>query len=128
MVSSQPWPPAFSTSHPSALPISRWTGFAGSPTPTSAASATLAGIMGQADGDRLGSLEAGVRVGDTVTFNLSVTPPERDRTEVTGALIPHFDAAGTVIGYIAAIEDVTDRRRALDTLLRREEFVTSLLD
>ena len=53
--------------------------------PNAAASATLAGIMGQADGDRLGSLEAGVRVGDTVTFNLSVTPPERDRTEVTGA-------------------------------------------
>jgi PAS domain S-box-containing protein/diguanylate cyclase (GGDEF)-like protein len=96
--------------------------------PNAAGSATLAGIMGQEAGDRLGSLEAGVRAGDTVTFNLSATPPERDRTEVTGALIPHFDAAGAVVGYIVAIEDVTDRQRALDTLLRREKFVTSLLD
>ena len=47
---------------------------------------------------------------------------------MTGSLIPHFDGTGAVIGYIASIEDVTDRHRALDTLLRREKFVTSLLD
>ena len=96
--------------------------------PAAAGSTTLAGIMGQVAGDRFSALEAGVRAGDTVTFNLSALPPARDRTEVTGSLIPHFNAAGAVIGYIAAIEDVTDRNRALDTLLRREKFVTSLLD
>ena len=96
--------------------------------PAAAGSATLAGIMGQVAGDRFSALEAEVRAGDTVTFNLSALPPARDRTEVTGSLIPHLNAAGAVIGYIAAIEDVTDRHRALDTLLRREKFVTSLLD
>src|SRR5688572_938068 len=47
--------------------------------PAAAGSATLAGIMGQAVGDRLNRLEAGVRAGDTVTFNLSALPPARDR-------------------------------------------------
>jgi PAS domain-containing protein len=96
--------------------------------PAAISSVTLAGIMGQEAGKRITALEAELMSGGTVTFNLSVLPPERDGTEVNGYLIPHFDGTGAVIGYIASLEDVTDRHRALDTLLRREKFVTSLLD
>src|SRR5690349_4549720 len=60
--------------------------------PAVAGSASLAGIMGQEAGGRLTALEAGVRAGETVNFSLSALPPARDRTEVTGSLIPHFDA------------------------------------
>jgi PAS domain S-box-containing protein/diguanylate cyclase (GGDEF)-like protein len=96
--------------------------------PASAGPATLAAIMGQQAGGRIEALEARVLAGETVTFSLTVSPPATGTTEISGFLIPHADAGGTVIGYIAAIEDVTDRERALDILLRREKFVTSLLD
>src|SRR4051794_22860685 len=95
--------------------------------PAAVGSATLTGIVGPEAGDRFSGLEARVKLGDTVTFNLSALPSLRDRTDITGSLIPHFDDAGTVIGYIATIEDVTDRQRALDILLRRGKFVTSLV-
>jgi PAS domain S-box-containing protein/diguanylate cyclase (GGDEF)-like protein len=96
--------------------------------PATIGTTTLAEVMGPATVDRLNGLEAGAAAGETMTFSLVAQPRAADRTRVTGCLIPHRNADGTVVGYLAALEDVTDRQRALDTMLRREKFVTSLLD
>jgi PAS domain S-box-containing protein/diguanylate cyclase (GGDEF)-like protein len=96
--------------------------------PASDMPSTLAAILGQEPGGRIDALEAGAMAGQTVSFSLAVSPPATGPAEVSGFLIPHADRAGTVVGYMASIEDVTDRQQALDILLRREKFVTSLLD
>ncbi|EWY39374.1 diguanylate cyclase [Skermanella stibiiresistens SB22] len=85
---------------------------------------------------RLADLARRVLAGEPVMFdhafdhalNPGASIEDGERVALRVSLIPHRDRGGAVIGFIAFLEDESERQRHLDVLLRREKFATSLLD
>lgn len=84
---------------------------------------------GRSDGD-VSPEELGRRAsaGETVVFGFAAVPEPGRRVDLRGCLVPHRDPAGIAVGFLALLEDMTERQRTLENLLRREQFATSLLD
>lgn len=91
---------------------------------------TLADVVGNAAYRRLaGHIEA-VMTGQEVKFEMPIPRGPRGPEVLHVALTPERDGNGRVIGFVAALIDITERKRAEDALRdadrRKDEFLATL--
>ncbi|WP_448204719.1 putative bifunctional diguanylate cyclase/phosphodiesterase [Azospirillum sp. sgz302134] len=74
------------------------------------------------------ALEQAARTGSAAPVDCEVERPGGGRALLTGCVVPHLDGDGTINGFLGVFQDVTDPERIADYVMRRDPFVTTLLD
>lgn len=69
-----------------------------------------------------------MRQKEAAPFDCVLERPGGERLVLTGCVFPHRDPGGEIAGYIGAFQDVSDPARIADFVIRRDPFVTTLLD
>jgi PAS domain S-box-containing protein len=75
---------------------------------------TVREILGEETWERIRPYREKVLTGVPVEYEIDVEPRPGVSNRMWAALNPHRNASGAVIGYVAAIVDVTDRRRIVE--------------
>jgi PAS domain S-box-containing protein/diguanylate cyclase (GGDEF)-like protein len=90
---------------------------------------TLIGLsIGEALGDAVAGQVDCLGADGTDRFEIVTGSAGNDSRHLTGALISHCDPDGGLTGFLVVLEDVTELRRAIETLSRRDQFVAALMD
>ncbi|WP_448187676.1 putative bifunctional diguanylate cyclase/phosphodiesterase [Azospirillum sp. sgz301742] len=66
--------------------------------------------------------------GAAVPVDCLATRRNGRRVMLTGCVVPHSSAEGDAPGFLGVFQDIADEERITDFLLRRDPFVTTLLD
>ncbi|HYD64278.1 putative bifunctional diguanylate cyclase/phosphodiesterase [Azospirillum sp.] len=69
-----------------------------------------------------------VQTGATVPVDCVVPRPGGGRVLLTGCVVPHRMGAQDPEGYLGVFQDIADEERIADFLMRRDPFVSTLLD
>src|SRR5689334_6138949 len=88
----------------------------------------VGGRLGAQARERLPSLVASALNGEMPTFDLAGESATGDIVQLRGYCLPHLDAGGFPIGALLMMEDVTAQRQRFESLSRRRQFLTALLD
>lgn len=74
------------------------------------------------------ALEQAARTGKAALVDCEAERPDGGRVLLTGCVVPHLDSDGEVNGFLGVFQDLTDPERIADFVMRRDPFVTTLLD
>ncbi|CAO3420702.1 putative bifunctional diguanylate cyclase/phosphodiesterase [Azospirillum doebereinerae] len=66
--------------------------------------------------------------GDSAPVDCEITGRDGQRALLGGSLLVHRDGEGRTLGFLGAFHETGDPRRIADFVLRRDPFVTTLLD
>jgi PAS domain S-box-containing protein len=82
---------------------------------------SIQAVLGETAYEKIRSYVEQVLTGQTVTFENQIPYKDGGTRHVTATYVPRFDPQGAVAGFVALINDISDRKQAEETLRESED-------